>query len=342
MASLYIQKLTARPVLNRVNLLLFIVLICFPANLAAKSQNDNNLQSSESKLESNDEDSSAFTFTGLVETSESFRVLLLPGERVKRISVKIGDRVEKDQVVAELGNDTLSNAKLNLLQNQMQLRKERQQIDVAKLEMKLKQRQLDRLNEEIDNEQKLTSRVEGYISTVSKQLENQKIILSGELEVLQIKLDKMEQGDEQYNILEKIIETQITEIDLRQRRLLLKAPFSSEVVFLAPDSLRTPPGGLVCELWGNSLYKVRGRVMQHQIEHIHIGESVEVSLDFSKNPPAKGTVTMIQQSRMVQDNSGGYPTFDVLINIIDVKQWIKPGMMVSVKKVNNSTSSPTN
>jgi len=196
----------------------------------------------------------------------------------------------------------------------------------------MKERQLHRINKQISEETRLTSQVEGYISTVSNQLEEQKFIVTGELEILRTKLAKMTKAAEQMDALQAILTAQLAELENSLKNLLITAPFPGEIVFLAPDPPRTPPGGVIAELWGNRFYKVRGRVMQHQIEQITIGEHVEVSLDFSREPPLKGTVTAIQQSRVAPDNRGGYPTFDVIVDIADTAQWIRPGMMVSMKK----------
>lgn len=317
-----------------ISLVCLALLFTFSTAIFSQAENKNSGNSAPDEAQRLANDSSTFSFMGLVEASESFRIILHPGESVKQVFIQEGDTVKKDQVLVQLGNDTLTSATFDLLQKKSQLQKEKEQIEILALQEKMKKRQLNRIEEEIQEEARLTSQVEGYISTVSKQLDNQKMIIAGELEVLHAKMNKMREGEKQYEMLHGIITNQLAELEKRKDRLLIKTPIASQVVFVSPDSLRTPPGGVVCELWGTSAYRVRGRVMQHQIEHILIGDTVEISLDFSKKAPLTGKITLVQQSRMSPESrGGGYPTFDVLVAVDGVAQWIKPGMMVSMKKV---------
>ncbi len=275
---------------------------------------------------------SSFLFGGIVEPGETLSILLQPGETVKKFFVNEGEVVKEDQILVQLSSDSLTNSKFDLLQKQSQLQQEREQIDAAALEIKMKKKQLTQVNKEIQAESRLTSEVDGYVSTVSKQLTNQKELVANELEILQFKFAKMQLREKQYQVLDDIIALQLTDLQKRINSLLIKAPFPGKVTFLSPFTFRTPPGAVVCELWGNRSFRVRGRIMQHQIDQILIGEDVEISLDFSEYPPLTGKVLMIQQSKIVQNEKNGYPTFDVIVEVVSKGQWIEPGMMVSMKK----------
>ncbi len=77
--------------------------------------------------------------------------------------------------------------------------------------------------------------------------------------------------------------------------------------------------------------------MQHQYSHIHSGDKVRISMEFSTEEKLDGVVHSIEQGlapegdpRLIQ----GYAVFSVLIRVDDPR-WMKPGMMVSVEMVSS-------
>ncbi len=317
---------------SAVSLFFFGVLFLFSTLAGANPKNSGPPGSPEISSAANSAESSTFAFIGLVEPSDTLRILLQPVESVKEVFIKKGDSVVKDQPLVQLENSSYTNAGFDLLQKQNQIFKEKQQIEITTLEVRMKERQLQRINGKMDEESRLASKIDCYISTVRSGLEEQRFLVTLELEILRAKLAKMQQADDESAALQKMISNQLASLNHKIERLLIRAPYPAEVVFLIPDPTRPPPGGVVAELWRNNSYMVRGQVMQHQIEQISIGEQLEVSLEFSQQPALKGTIREIRQSNMAADRRGGYPTFDVLVEITDTSQWIRPGMMVSLKK----------
>lgn len=277
-------------------------------------------------------DQSVLTFMGIVEPEKTFRLLLLPGERVLQCAASEGDEVDKGQLLAQLANDQLSSARFDLLQKRNMIDKEKQEMELTEIELRLKEEQLTRINEELKEEKQIAAQVQEYISTISKQLQNTKAETIGQIALLRNKLTMLQKRRPQLEDLAKMLAVQSEDLEAQSRKMAVKAPFTGEVVYAATIDSRIPPGGVVCELWSSD-NRIRGRIMQHQIGHILLGDNVHISLDFSDRKPLKGKVTRIMQSRERSENSGGYPTFDVLVDVQQDLPWLMPGMMVSMKKV---------
>jgi len=274
---------------------------------------------------------SSLAFMGVIEPETRFRVILNHGEGVKVIHCSLGEKIESGQLVAELTNDTLSATRFELLQKKNLIDSKKQEQELVDLEIKIKNQQLEVLNNEIKKEKRLASQVDGYLLTAVKALNREKLQLTGQLELLSAKRKSILTQKEQMDALAKIIDQQLSDLKRRQNLLMVTAPFSGEMVFVSPDGERTPPGGIVCELWSDDAYRVRGKIVQNQINYIAVGDEVQVFLDFSDEKPLKGKVVSVRQA--MEKVNKGYPSFDVLIHIPSKAKWLRPGMMVSIKKM---------
>lgn len=278
-------------------------------------------------------------FMGVVEPGNRLGIILMPGENLRELLVKEGDEVKKDDVVAKLSNGQLFSGFADLQQKKSSLQEGKQQIELLKLEIDLKEKHLARVNEEMAREKKLTETISGYSSSLSTQLETQQIQVEGQLTVLRARYDMALQKEKGSGELVKLIDDQIVEVRRRMEALAVRVPFDGKVKYVSPDLHRYMAGTVLCEIWDESHFKVRGAIVQHQFYLIKPGDRVRVSVDFVLDREVIGIVQSVGQSAnqsIRQPREGrsmqGYASFEVMIKIEDSQGLIQPGMMVSVVK----------
>ncbi len=268
-------------------------------------------------------------FMGLVEPGERMNIRMMPAENVKQLMVRKNDSVKRDDIVVILSSDQLVGSLADLQQKKNTIEQSTQQAKLLKLEIGIRQKHLVRIDKEIAKEKELAKSISGYTSTVFRQLENQRQQLADQVVILKARYDLSKQSDKVNSELLKLISEQIAEVRSRLEALIIRVPFDGKVKFVAPDPGRIPPGSIVCEIWDESFFLVRGTIIQHQFDLIKPGDTVRVSIDFVSDVEVEGVVQSIDQSRARQQMEG-YASFEVMVKVKDTRGVIQPGMMVSV------------
>lgn len=271
----------------------------------------------------------ALQFMALIDAGERRLIALLPGETVGAVFCKQGDLIKQGQPVVKLNNDTITNGIADLILKKNKIKEEIQQLKLAELEKQQKEKQLRRIEKEMDAEKSLTKQIAGYTSPVLKQLETQRVALAEQIEISSAHVSALRENSADNEQMFKFIEDQMNDLDLRRQNLLIKAPFDARVFYLNPDQQRIPPGSMVCELRNESFFLARGKIIQHQRKLLHVGDKVKVSPDLADDAPVEGTVQSIeylQEQKEIQS----YPSFEVIIKIAAQEKWLRPGMMVSI------------
>ncbi len=319
-----------------------VLLLSIFLNLPSTVISETTFQPEQIQLAGKEDSGKDLQFMGLVEPGQRMGIVLMPGEYVHELPLKVGDEVKKGDIIVKLSSDQLVGSLADLQQKKRTLLEERQQLQLLKLEIDLKEQSLARLNEEIANDKKLGTTVSGYFSPLSGELENQQKQLAGQITLLKARYDTAKQNEAGNNELTMLLEDQITEVRNRISALTVQSPFDGKVKYIAPDPHRVVPGQVLCEIWDESHLMVRGLIIQHQYNLIKPGDKVRISVDFISTKEVIGIVSSVGQSlnrsvNQPQENRPmeGYASFEVLIKIEAAGTFIQPGMMVSILKERN-------
>ncbi len=270
-------------------------------------------------------------FMALVDVGERLPITLLPGETVETCYCKKGDSIKKGQPVLQLNNDAIANGIADLIIKKNKLKEEHRQLQLAQLERRQKEKQLQRIEAKISTEKSLKKEILNYTSPILKQLEMQQQTLHDQMEASTIQIAALQESDADNALLLTMIKNQIKDLQLRQTDLLVKAPFNGKVFYVNPELNRIPPGGLVCELRDDTFYLAHGKIIQHQLSLVHVGDTVKVTQDLASNDVVEGKVQSIDYIENQRDMQS-YPSFSIAIRIDSHAHWLRPGIMVSVSK----------
>jgi multidrug resistance efflux pump len=268
-------------------------------------------------------------FMALIDAGERRLITLLPGETVGTVFCKQGDLIRQGQPVVRLNNDTIANGIADLILKKNKIKEEIQQLKMAELEKQQKEKQLQRIEKEMEAEKSLKNQIAGYTSPVLKQLETQHLALSEQIEISSAHVSALRENNADNEQMFKFIQDQMNDLDLRRQNLLIKAPFDARVFYLNPDLERVPPGTMVCELRNETFFLARGKIIQHQRKLLHVGDKVKVTPDLSDDAAVEGTVQSIEYMQE-QKEIQSYPSFEVIVRIAAQEKWLRPGMMVSI------------
>lgn len=268
-------------------------------------------------------------FMGVVEPGKRLNIRMMPTENVKQLMVGINDSVKRDDIVVVLSSDQLVGSLADLQQKKNAIEQSGQQSEILKLEIEIRKQNLARIDKEMAKEKDLAKSISGYSSTVFNQLENQRQQLVDQVVILQARHDLSRKSDKLNNELLTLLDEQIFEIRSRLKALTIRVPFDGKVKYVAPDPDRIAPGGILCEIWDESYYRVKGTIIQHQFDLIKPGDRVRVSIDFVSDGEVTGIVQSIAQSRERRQMEG-YASFEVMVEVKDTLGVFQPGMMVSI------------
>lgn len=274
-------------------------------------------------------------FMGLVDVGERYLIALFPGETIDTYYCKQGDFVKNGQPVLRLNNDAVTNGLAELIMKKNKIKEGIQQIELAELDKRQKEKQLQRIEEKIDTEKSLKNQVTGYTSPILQQLETQRLTMLEQIEISSVRIAALKENSSDNDALLTMIKNQIDDLELRRQNLTVKAPFDARVFFLNPNPSRIPTGGMVCELRNETFFVARGKIIQYQRNLIKVGDSVKVTLDSSINDVVEGSVQSIeymQEHREMQ----GYSSFEVIVRIDAQAKWLQAGMTVSINKNESS------
>jgi hypothetical protein len=274
-------------------------------------------------------------FMGLVDVGERYLIVLLPGETIDTYYCKQGDFLKNGQPVLRLNNDAVTNGLAELIIKKNKIKEGIQQIEFAELEKRQKEKQLQRIEGKIDTEKSLKNQVTGYTSPVLQQLETQRLTMLEQIEISSVRIAALKENSSDNDVLLKMIQNQMDDLELRRQNMTVKAPFDARVFFLNPNPSRIPTGGMVCELRNETFFLARGKIIQHQRNLIKVGDKVRVALDSSTNDAVEGSVQSIeylQEHREMQ----GYSSFEAIVRIDAQAKWLRAGMMVSISKDDSS------
>jgi multidrug efflux pump subunit AcrA (membrane-fusion protein) len=286
--------------------------------------------------DSSQQPSKGLQFMGLVDVGERHLIALLPGESVDAYYSQQGEHVKKGQPVLKLNSDVIMNGLADLIIKKNKVKEGIQQLEIAELEKRQKEKQLQRVDAKIDTEKSLKNQIAGYSSPVLQQLETQRLTLLEQIEISSVRLAALKENNTDNDMLLKMIKNQLDDFELRKQNLTVKAPFDARVFFLNPNPGRLTPGNLVCELRNETFYLVRGKIIQHQRNLIKVGDIVKVSLESSPKDTVNGAVQSIeymQEHREMQ----GYSSFETIVRIDDKAKWLQAGMMVSISRDGGSS-----
>ena len=324
-----------------VTILLLMLLFGVPPVMAEDKLRQQRMQDSPVSKEGGNN----LQFMGMIEPGERLGIILMPGEVVLELPVKEDEPVNKGDLVVQLSNDQLLNALIDLQQKEGTLQERKQQLQLLKLEIDLKEKSLEKITTSIAEEKKLQKTISGYSSTVVVQLESQQVQLDGQLAVLKAQYDMGLKNIANEKELTDRLNSQLSEIQRRIDALSIRVPFDGIVKYVAPDPHRTVPGELLCEIWNESYHRVRGTIIQHQFDLISPGDKVSVTVDFVSNREIPGVVLSVGQpfGKTVSQPGNlqrgeGYATFEVIIKVEEGKGLIQPGMMASILKKNKDNS----
>lgn len=273
-------------------------------------------------------------FMAILDAGERQLITLLPGETVSASYCKQGDHVKQGQPIVKLNNDTITNGIADLILKKNKIKEEIQQLKLAELEKQQKEKQLQRINKEIDAEKSLKNQVTGYTSPVLRQLETQRVALTEQIEISSAHISALKENNADNEQMFKFIQDQLNELETRRQDLLIKAPFDARVFYLNPNLNRIPPGSMVCELRNESFFLARGKIIQHQRKLLHVGDTVKVTPDLSDDGAVEGTVQSIEYMQE-QKEIQGYPSFEVIVRIAAQEKWLRAGTMVSIDGQSN-------
>ncbi len=272
-------------------------------------------------------------FAGIVQPGKKMAVVLLPGEGIRQVLVKSGDKVEEGAKLLELSNVQLISGLVDLQQRKNSVKQSIEKFQLIKLEHEIKLKQLDVIDGEIAREKQLSQKIEGYVSTMLLELQKQNIQLSNEITLLNARIIPAAERAEEAQRLLGLIEEQIALTRQQIDKLVVHAPFSGKVNYAVEDPDRVQPGGLICVIWDDSSYIIRGIIMQHQLSLINPGDEVSVSVDFLPDKTVTGHVRAIRFP-MQRPEGQGYPGFEVSMKVEGHQSLFEPGMTVSITKTN--------
>ena len=275
---------------------------------------------------------SGLQFMGVVDVGERQLIILLPGETVDTAFCREGDFVKQGQVILKLNNDVITNGITELIIKKNKIKEGMQQLHLAELEKRQREKQLHRIEEKIEMEKSLKKQLVGYVSPVFQQLEMQKMTLLDQLEISSAHIVTLKEGSADNEEALKMINNQFDDLDLRRQNLTIKALFDARVYFLSPTLSRLPPGSMICELQNETYHLVRGKIIQHQRNLLQVGDTVKVSLDSSPDDSVKGSVRSIEYIPQEHKEIQGYSSFNVIIRVDAQAKWLQAGMMVSINK----------
>jgi multidrug efflux pump subunit AcrA (membrane-fusion protein) len=270
-------------------------------------------------------------FMALVDVGERLPITLLPGETVEKCYCKKGDSIKKGQPVLQLNNDAIANGIADLILKKNKLKEEHQHLQLAQLEKRQKEKHLQRIVAKISKEKSLKDQIPNYTSPILSQLEMQRQTLHDQLEASTLQIAALQEGDSDNALLLTMIKSQLKDLQFRQAELLVKAPFNGKVFYVNPELNRIPPGGLVCELRNDTFFLAHGKIIQHQLQLVHVGDTVKVTQDLATNDVVEGKVQSINYVEN-HNNVQSYPSFAIAIRIDAHAHWLRPGIMVSVSK----------
>jgi hypothetical protein len=271
-------------------------------------------------------------FMGVVDVGDRQLIMLLPGETVDAYYCKQGDFVKNGQVILKLNNDAITNGIAELIIKKNKVKEGIQQLHMAELEKRQREKQLQRIEGKIETEKSLKNQISGYASPVLQQLEIQRLTLVEQLEMSAIHIATLKESSAENDEALKMIKNQVDDLELRRQNLTIKALFDTRVFFLNPSLSRLPPGSVVCELRNEAFHLVRGKIIQHQRNLLKVGDTVKVALDSSTEDSVDGSVQSIEYLKQESREMQGYSSFEVIIRVDAQAKWLQAGMMVSVNK----------
>lgn len=271
---------------------------------------------------------------GYVEPARVFILYLLPGETCSELLTQEGQLVEKEAVLVRMKNRQLRASLAGLMQKRLELEKSKTEIALLKEEIKIKKGLLDSINYRISSDKKLAKKIGGYVPVVAAGLREKREELKAGLAVLTLKDQAMVKHTDQIEGVLALIEEDIGDLREKIMRQEVKAPFAGALVKQAQDLSRLKPGDMILELWDTSSYRIRGKIMQHQLPLVQLGDKVEISVEFIDGKKTPGVIDKIG-CRALQGAQQALPTFEVEIKVDTAPKWLKPGMNVSMKLINS-------
>ena len=267
---------------------------------------------------------------GMVLPQARYLITLNPGESVQQVHVQTGQVVQAGDLLVTLSNDQAVTGLAELMLKQKSLQEAAQELQLLKLELKLKNERHRALLEKIASEKQLLQQLPAQSS--DRQLEpllTRQLDLEEQIKLMTARAALMQQRDRSNADVMAMLDNRIQKMRGQIEALMVKAPFSGVVAAVSDYPQRLTAGQMILDLWDNSQLSVKARVLQHQLEHIHLGDRAQVLLDFAQRPALPAVVQRILPSDLAPSGDV-YPTFGVILKVDAHQKWLRPGMKVSV------------
>ena len=269
--------------------------------------------------------------TGTVMPQRRLEVVLAPGQLLREVYVRRGQRVEAETPLAELLSLEMVQRSANLKEAELAAAHAEAEDELRRLQIEQKRRYVTRLAERIAAERTVREEIPDYL--VEGKLRDwldEKRRTEEEIAVLELQVTGHAAKEPTRRRLAELRRQQSAAVEEALAADRITAPFAGRVARVSEAGVRAAPGATVVELWDDEVLRVEAELWQHQVALISEGRNAHISLNLFGDRWLPATVLELIPARL--DRTGDdYPMFQVVVGLDDQLQDLVVGMKVSVR-----------